>query len=123
MNIVEAMEHVKRGDRVQLGNTILKADSEGKLMRDNSREYKVQIDTYHIPTLEEMLSDDWQLVHDTLPNGTVVRVCETDLVVHTGYRGRRYLVNTYSNEIVFEYENEDLMLIDIDRRGGEVVWS
>lgn len=122
MNIVEAMEHVKRGDRVRLGSLILKANAEGKLMRDNSREYKLQKDAYYTPTQEEMLSDDWELVTDELPNGAIVRICETDLVVHTGYRGRRYLVNTYSNEIIFEYENEELMLIDIDRRGGELVW-
>lgn len=122
MNIVEAMEYVKRGDRVRLGSLILKANAEGKLMRDNSREYKLQKDIYYTPTQEEMLSDNWELVTDELPNGTVVRICEADLVVHTGYRGRRYLVNTYSNEIIFEYENEELMLIDIDRRGGELVW-
>ena len=35
----------------------------------------------------------------------------------------KYLIDTYNHNVVFEYENEDLMLIDIDRRGGELVWA
>ena len=123
MNILEAMKYVKKGRRVQLGNTILKQGNNGELLRDHSREFKVRGDEPYAPTQEEMLSDDWVLVTEELPDGSIVRVHETDLVVHSGYRGRKYLVDTYHNRIIFEYENELLMLKDIHRREGEVIWA
>ena len=39
MNILEAMKYVKKGRRVQLGNTILKQGKNGELLRDHSREF------------------------------------------------------------------------------------
>ena len=123
MNILEAMKYVKKGRRVQLGDTILKQGENGELLRDHSREFKVRGDEPYAPTQEEMLSDDWVLVTEELPDGSIVRVHETDLVVHSGYRGRKYLVDTYQNRIIFEYENETLMLKDIHRREGEVIWA
>lgn len=123
MDIVEAMKYVKKGRRVQLGNTILKQGENGELLRDRSREFKVRGDEPYAPTQEEMLSDGWILVTEELPDGSIVRVHETDLVVHSGYRGRKYLVDTYHNRIIFEYENETLMLKDIHRREGEVIWA
>ena len=123
MNILEAMKYVKKGRRVQLGNTILKQGNNGELLRDHSREFKIRGDEPYAPTQEEMLSDDWVLVTEELPDGSIVRVHETDLVVHSGYRGRKYLVDTHQNRIIFEYENELLMLKDIHRREGEVIWA
>ena len=123
MNILEAMKYVKKGRRVQLGNTILKQGNNGELLRDHSREFKVRGDEPYAPTQEEMLSDDWVLVTEELPDGSIVRVHETDLVVQSGYRGTKYLVDTYHNRIIFEYENETLMLKDIHRREGEVIWA
>ena len=123
MNILEAMKYVKKGRRVQLGDTILKQGENGELLRDHSREFKIRGDEVYAPTQEEMLSDDWVLVTEELPDGSIVRVHETDLVVHSGYRGRKYLVDTYHNRIIFEYENETLMLKDIHRREGEVIWA
>lgn len=123
MNILEAMKYVKKGRRVQLGDIILKQGENGELLRDHSREFKIRGDEPYAPTQEEMLSDDWILVTEELPDGSIVRVHETDLVVHSGYRGRKYLVDTYHNRIIFEYENETLMLKDIHRREGEVIWA
>lgn len=123
MNILEAMKYVKKGRRVQLGDTILKQGENGELLRDHSREFKVRGDEHYVPTQEEMLSDDWVLVTEELLDGSIVRVHETDLVVHSGYRGRKYLVDTYQNRIIFEYESETLMLKDIHRREGEVIWA
>ena len=123
MNILEAMKYVKKGRRVQLGDTILKQGENGELLRDHSREFKVRGDEVYAPTQEEMLSDDWVLVPPELPDGSIVRGHDTDLVVHSRYRGRKCLVDTYQNRIIFEYENEILMLKDIHRREGEVIWA
>lgn len=122
MNIVEAMEYVKQGKEISLHGKVIKMNSNGNLMRTYYRDYKIKADEMYTPSMEDMLSNDWELVTTEIPNGTVVRICETDLTVFEGHRGRRYLIDTYNHTIVFEYENEDLMLIDIDRRGGELVW-
>lgn len=122
MNIVEAMEYVKQGKEISLYGKVIKLNSNGNLMRTYYRDFKVKAEEMYTPSIEDMLSDDWELVTTEIPNGAVVRVHETDLVVHEGYRGRRYLIDTYNHKVVFEYENEYLMLIDIDRRGGELVW-
>ena len=122
MNIIEAMEYVKEGKEIRLYDKIIKLNNNGKLVRTYYRDYKVKAEEIYTPSIEDMLSDDWELGITELPNGSVVRIHEIDLVVHTGYRGRRYLIDTYNHTIVFEYENEDLMLIDIDRRGGALVW-
>ena len=122
MNIVEAMEYVKQGKEISLYGKVIKMNSNGNLMRTYYRDFKVKAEEMYTPSMEDMLSDDWELVTTEIPNGAVIRVHETDLVVHEGYRGRRYLIDTYNHNVVFEYENEDLMLIDIDRRGGELVW-
>lgn len=122
MNIVEAMEYVKQGKEISLYGKVIKMNSNGNLMRTYYRDFKVKAEEMYTPSMEDMLSDDWELVTTEIPNGTVIRVHETDLVVHEGYRGRKYLIDTYNHKVIFEYENEDLMLIDIDRRGGERVW-
>lgn len=122
MNIVEAMEYVKQGKEISLYGKVIKMNSNGNLMRTYYRDFKVKAEEMYTPSMEDMLSDDWELVVTEIPNGAVVRVHETDLVVHEGYRGRKYLIDTYNHKVIFEYENEDLMLIDIDRRGGERVW-
>lgn len=122
MNIVEAMEYVKQGKEISLYGKVIKMNSNGNLMRTYYRDFKVKAEEMYTPSMEDMLSDDWELVTTEIPNGVVIRVHETDLVVHEGYRGRKYLIDTYNHKVVFEYENEDLMLIDIDRRGGERVW-
>lgn len=122
MNIVEAMEYVKSGRKIMLHGKIIRLSDNGHLMRNYNRDYKIKGEELYTPTMTDMLSDDWELVTEEIPNGAIVRVHETDLVVHEGYRGRRYLIDTYNHKVVFEYENEDLMLIDIDRRGGELVW-
>ena len=123
MNIVEAMEYVKQGKEISLHGKVIKMNSNGNLMRTYYRDYKIKADEIYTPSMEDMISNDWKLVTTEIPNGAVVRVHETDLVVHSGYRGRKYLIDTYNHTIVFEYENENLMLIDIDRRGGELVWA
>lgn len=122
MNIIEAMEYVKEGKEIRLYDKIIKLNSNGNLVRTYYRDYKVKAEEIYTPSIEDMLSDDWELGITELPNGSVVRIHETDLVVHTGYRGRKYLIDPYNHTIVFEYENEGLMLIDIDRRGGALVW-
>ena len=122
MNIVEAMEYVKQGKEISLHGKVIKMNSNGNLMRTYYRDYKIKADEMYTPSMEDMLSNDWELVTEEIPNGAIVRICETDLTVFEGYRGRRYLIDTYNHTIVFEYENEELMLIDIDRRGGELVW-
>lgn len=122
MNIVEAMEYVNQGKEISLYGKVIKMNSNGNLMRAYYRDFKVKAEELYTPSMEDMLSDDWELVTTEIPNGAVIRVHETDLVVHEGYRGRRYLIDTYNHKVIFEYENEDLMLIDIDRRGGELVW-
>ena len=122
MNIVEAMEYVKQGKEISLHGKVIKMNSNGNLMRTYYRDYKIKADEMYIPSMEDMLSNDWELVTEEIPNGAIVRICETDLTVFEGHRGRKYLIDTYNHNIVFEYENENLMLIDIDRRGGELVW-
>lgn len=123
MNIVEAMEYVKQGKEISLHGKVIKMNSNGNLMRTYYRDYKIKADEMYTPSMEDMLSNDWELVTEEIPNGAIVRICETDLTVFEGYRGRKYLIDTYNHTVVFEYENEELMLIDIDRRGGELVWA
>lgn len=123
MNIVEAMEYVKQGKEISLHGKVIKMNSNGNLMRTYYRDYKIKADEMYTPSMEDMLSNGWELVTEEIPNGAIVRICETDLTVFEGYRGRRYLIDTYNHNVVFEYENENLMLIDIDRRGGELVWA
>ena len=123
MNIVEAMEYVKQGKEISLQGKVIKMNSNGNLMRTYYRDYKIKADEMYTPSMEDMISNDWELVTEEIPNGAIVRICETDLTVFEGYRGRKYLIDTYNHTVVFEYENEDLMLIDIDRRGGELVWA
>ena len=122
MNIVEAMEYVKQGKEISLHGKIIKMNSNGNLMRTYYRDYKIKADEMYTPTMADMISDDWELVTEEIPNGAIVRICETDLTVFEGHRGRKYLIDTYNHTVIFEYENEELMLIDIDRRGGELVW-
>lgn len=122
MNIVEAMEYVKSGRKIMLHGKIIRLSDNGHLMRNYNRDYKIKGEELYTPTMTDMLSDDWELVTEEIPNGAIVRICETDLTVFEGHRGRKYLIDTYNHNVVFEYENEDLMLIDIDRRGGELVW-
>lgn len=122
MNIVEAMEYVKQGKEISLHGKVIKMNSNGNLMRTYYRDYKIKADEMYTPSMEDMISNDWELVTEEIPNGAVVRICETDLTVFEGYRGRKYLIDTYNHTVVFEYENKELMLIDIDRRGGELVW-
>ena len=122
MNIVEAMEYVKQGKEISLHGKVIKMNSNGNLMRTYYRDYKIKADEMYTPSMEDMLSNDWELVTEEIPNGAIVRICETDLTVFEGHRGRKYLIDTYKHTVVFEYENEELMLIDIDRRGGELVW-
>lgn len=122
MNIVEAMEYVKSGRKIMLHGKIIRLSDNGHLMRNYSRDYKIKGEELYTPTMADMISDDWELVTEEIPNGAIVRICETDLTVFEGYRGRKYLIDTYNHTVVFEYENKELMLIDIDRRGGELVW-
>lgn len=122
MNIVEAMEYVKSGRKIMLHGKIIRLSDNGHLMRNYNRDYKIKGEELYTPTMTDMLSDDWELVTEEIPNGAIIRICETDLTVFEGHRGRKYLIDTYNHNVVFEYENEDLMLIDIDRRGGELVW-
>ena len=122
MTIVEAMEYVKQGKEISLHGKVIKMNSNGNLMRTYYRDYKIKADEMYTPSMEDMISNDWELVTEEIPNGAIVRICETDLTVFEGYRGRKYLIDTYNHTVVFEYENEELMLIDIDRRGGELVW-
>ena len=122
MNIVEAMEYVKQGKEISLHGKVIKMNSNGNLMRTYYRDYKIKADEMYTPSMEDMISNDWELVTEEIPNGAIVRICETDLTVFEGHRGRKYLIDTYNHTVVFEYENENLMLIDIDRRGGELVW-
>ena len=122
MNIVEAMEYVKQGKEISLHGKVIKMNSNGNLMRTYYRDYKIKADEMYTPSMEDMLSNDWELVTEEIPNGAIVRICETDLTVFEGHRGRKYLIDTYNHTVVFEYENKELMLIDIDRRGGELVW-
>lgn len=122
MNIVEAMEYVKLGRKIILHDKIIRLSDNGHLMRNYSRDYKIKGEELYTPTMADMISDDWELVTEEIPNGAIVRICETDLTVFEGHRGRKYLIDTYKHTVVFEYENENLMLIDIDRRGGELVW-
>lgn len=122
MNIVEAMQYVKQGKEINLHGKVIKMNSNGNLMRTYYRDYKIKADEMYTPSMEDMISNDWELVTEEIPNGAIVRICETDLTVFEGYRGRKYLIDTYNHTVVFEYENEELMLIDIDRRGGELVW-
>lgn len=122
MNIVEAMEYVKQGKEISLHGKVIKMNSNGNLMRTYYRDYKIKADEMYTPSMEDMISNDWELVTEEIPNGAIVRICETDLTVFEGHRGRKYLIDTYNHTVVFEYENEELMLIDIDRRGGELVW-
>ena len=122
MTIVEAMEYVKQGKEISLHGKVIKMNSNGNLMRTYYRDYKIKADEMYTPSMEDMLSNDWELVTTEIPNGAVVRICETDLTVFEGHRGRKYLIDTYNHTVVFEYENKELMLIDIDRRGGELVW-
>ena len=123
MNIVEAMEYVKQGKEISLHGKVIKMNSNGNLMRTYYRDYKIKADEMYTPSMEDMISNDWELVTTEIPNGAVVRIHETDLTVFEGYRGRKYLIDTYNHTVVFEYENKELMLIDIDRRGGELVWA
>ena len=90
MNIVEAMEYVKQGKEISLYGKVIKMNSNGNLMRTYYRDFKVKAEEMYTPSMEDMLSDDWELVVTEIPNGAVVRVHETDLVVHSGYRGRKY---------------------------------
>ena len=122
MNIVEAMEYVKSGRKIMLHGKIIRLSDNGHLMRNYNRDYKIKGEELYTPTMTDMLSDDWELVTEEIPNGAIVRVCETDLTVFEGHRGRKYLIDIYNHTVIFEYENEELMLIDIDRRGGELVW-
>lgn len=122
MNIVEAMEYVKSGRKIMLHGKIIRLSDNGHLMRNYNRDYKIKGEELYTPTMTDMLSDDWELVTEEIPNGAIIRICETDLTVFEGHRGRKYLIDTYNHNVVFEYENEALMLIDIDRRGGELVW-
>ena len=122
MNIVEAMKYVKSGRKIMLHDKIIRLSDNGHLMRNYSRDYKIKGEELYTPTMADMISDDWELVTEEIPNGAIVRICETDLTVFEGHRGRKYLIDVYNHTVVFEYENENLMLIDIDRRGGELVW-
>lgn len=122
MNIVEAMEYVKQGKEISLHGKVIKMNSNGNLMRTYYRDYKIKADEMYTPSMEDMISNDWELVTEEIPNGAIVRICETDLTVFEGHRGRKYLIDVYNHTVIFEYENEELMLIDIDRRGGELVW-
>lgn len=122
MNIVEAMEYVKSGRKIMLHGKIIRLSNNGHLMRNYNRDYKIKGEELYTPTMTDMLSDDWELVTEEIPNGAIVRICETDLTVFEGHRGRKYLIDIYNHTVIFEYENEELMLIDIDRRGGELVW-
>ena len=97
MNIVEAMEYVKQGKEISLHGKVIKMNSNGNLMRTYYRDFKVKAEEMYTPSMEDMLSDDWELVTTEIPNGAVVRVHETDLVVHSGYRGRKYLIDTYNH--------------------------
>lgn len=122
MNIVEAMEYVKSGRKIMLHGKIIRLSNNGHLMRNYNRDYKIKGEELYTPTMTDMLSDDWELVTEEIPNGAIIRICETDLTVFEGHRGRKYLIDIYNHTVIFEYENEELMLIDIDRRGGELVW-
>ena len=122
MNIVEAMKYVKSGRKIMLHDKIIRLSDNGHLMRNYSRDYKIKGEELYTPTMADMISDDWELVTEEIPNGAIVRICETDLTVFEGHRGRKYLIDVYNHTVVVEYENENLMLIDIDRRGGELVW-
>lgn len=122
MNIVEAMEYVKSGRKIMLHGKIIRLSDNGHLMRNYNRDYKIKGEELYTPTMTDMLSDDWELVTEEIPNGAIIRICETDLTVFEGHRGRKYLIDIYNHTVIFEYENEELMLIDIDRRGGELVW-
>ena len=67
MNIVEAMEYVKRGKEISLYGKVIKMNSNGNLMRTYYRDFKVKAEEMYTPSMEDMLSDDWELVTTEIP--------------------------------------------------------
>ncbi len=123
MNIVQAMEHIKKGAVCKIQGIYVKLDDEGHLVRDYGWEFKLNNDMPYEPTLDQMLSNDWELVDTYIESGNVIRIWETDLRVYSGYRGRWYLVDEVSCSIVKDYENVNLLLKDMSRNDAEIIWK
>ena len=122
MNIAQAMEHIKNGSICKIHGIYVKLDTEGHLVRDYSWEFKLSNDKPFEPTLEQMLSNDWELVDTYIESGSYIRMWETDLRICSGYRGRYYLLDEASSTIVADYENVNLLLKEMSRNKAEILY-
>ena len=122
MNIAQAMEHIKNGSICKIHGIYVKLDTEGHLVRDYSWEFKLSNDKPFEPTLEQMLSNDWELVDTYIESGSYIRMWETDLRICSGYRGRYYLLDEANSTIVADYENVNLLLKEMSRNKAEILY-
>ena len=122
MNIAQAMKHIKKGSICKIHGIYVKLDTEGHLVRDYSWEFKLSNDKPYEPTLEQMLSNDWELVDTCIESGSYIRMCETDLRICSGYRGRYYLLDEANSTIVADYENVNLLLKEMSRNKAEILY-
>ena len=122
MNIAQAMEHIKNGSICKIHGIYVKLNVEGHLVRDYSWEFKLSNDKPFEPTLEQMLSNDWELVDTYIESGSYIRMWETDLRICSGYRGRYYLLDEANSTIVADYENVNLLLKEMSRNKAEILY-
>ena len=122
MNIAQAMEHIKNGSICKIHGIYVKLSTEGHLVRDYSWEFKLSNDKPFEPTLEQMLSNDWELVDTRIESGSYIRMWETDLRVCSGYRCRYYLLDEANSNIVADYENVNLLLKEMSRNKAEILY-
>lgn len=116
MHIVNAMTLVKQGKTVVIGDKRIYQNGEGKLMQDLSLDYKVQSDKEYIPTLEDMLSNDWRVACKDVQDGTVIELNGESLTVCSDGTGRRFLVDMDKCKVVSEYASTTLLLRDLYRK-------
>lgn len=106
MNILDAMKHAKQGKIICIyGKEIYLNEKEELILLKNNMKYT--------PSLEEMLSNNWYVL-DTVA-GSVIKVKHTTYKILDGYRDRKYLLDIYTDTIVKDYENEELLNEDIRR--------
>ena len=122
MNIAQAMEHIKNGSICKIHGIYVKLNTEGHLVRDYSWEFKLSNDKPFEPTLEQMLSNDWELVDTHIESGSYIRMWETDLRICSGYRGRYYLLDEANSTTVADYENVNLLLKEMSRNKAEILY-
>lgn len=116
MHIVNAMTLVKQGKTVVIGDKRIYQNGEGKLMQDLSLDYKVQSDIEYIPTLEDMLSNEWRVACKDVPDGTSIELNGERLTICSDGSGRRFLVDMDNCKVISEYASTTLLLRDLYRK-------